>query len=76
MSVCVREIEGGGGKKETKREGARQTQTECRTEIVMGLITKKWDKRSTESLHAQFRKSILLVQRKALCMEANLGQYP
>lgn len=39
---------------ETKREG--QTQTECRAEIVMGLITKKWDKDSTESLHAQFCK--------------------
>lgn len=72
----MREIEREERKRDKKREGARQTQTECRTEIVMGLITKKWDEDSTESLHAQFCKSILLVQRKALCMEGNLGQYP
>lgn len=48
--------------REDKVDEARQTQTVRRTEIVMGLITKKWDKRSTESLHAQFCKSILLVQ--------------
>lgn len=72
--MSVYERDRGGKGRETKKEG--QTQTEYRAEIVMGLITKKWDKDFTESLHAQFCKSILMVQRKALCMEENLGQYP
>lgn len=59
----------GKKERETKTEGARRAHTDCRTEIVMGLITKKWAKHSTESLHARFCKSILLVQRKTLCME-------
>lgn len=48
LGVCVRATERQKGKKD-KVGGGRQTQSECRTEIVMGLITKKWDKHSTES---------------------------
>lgn len=71
---CVTEIE--KQKKARQRELETDRHAACRTEIVMGLITKKWDKQSAESLHAQFCKSILSVQWKALCMKGNVGQYP
>lgn len=55
--ACMQEIAGGGG----RGVGAKQIQSEHRTEIVMGLITLKWNKLSTKSL----RKTALPVQKTA-----------